>query len=426
MRASAGSHGRRFAFWAAALAVAAIVVFNLQGWWAFTRMSRALEAELGARLEAIATTASTALAGSWQEPEAERILRAVREDNELLGLFIVDDDLRRWPAGDETLPAAPEADLPGLLSALSGIPARSPVYRSGRLYLKSAYAPLRDSTGAVSAALGVEADARFFATLAEMRGGLLLINLLSLLAIVAVVLVSVSLVRHALRVEQAAARANSLALLGQMSAAVAHEVKNPLAIIRSTAERIRKQYGRDSDDPKFRFIQDEVDRLAGVVSNYLGISRPRSESVGPVDLGELAREVADRVAAEAERSGVRISADSDERLPTVTGNRDELRQALLNLALNAVQAQADGGRVEIAARRDGHDVVLRVRDEGPGVDERTARRMFEPFFTTREKGSGLGLFLVRRTVEAHGGRVELANPGAAGAELVVRLPAARM
>jgi signal transduction histidine kinase len=427
---------RRLSFWSVGLAVGVIVVFNLQGWWVLTRTSRAFEAELGTRLEAVATTLSLALGGRWEAPGAERLLREVREANGLLNVFIVDDDLvfRLNLAGEDGGREA-EADLPGLLQALAGIPAQSPVHRSGGLYLKSAYAPLVDSTGASSAALGVEADARFFATLAEFRRGLLISNALSLLAIAAIVLVSLSLVRHALRVEQAAARANALALMGEMSAAMAHEVKNPLAIIRSTAERLKKEYGAGSADPKFDYIEDEADRLAQVVSNYLGIGRAQPRAPEAVDIGRLAREVAAGVAAQAQRTGVAVSAEAAADLPAVRGNPNELRQVLLNLVLNGVQSQPGGGRVtmtattgERAAGRRGaraarpDEVVVRVKDEGPGVDEKTARRMFDPFFTTREKGSGLGLFVVRRIIEAHGGRVALANPGDRGAELEVRLP----
>ncbi|MFO7639496.1 MAG: HAMP domain-containing sensor histidine kinase [bacterium] len=419
---------RRLSSWAAALAVAAIVVFNVQGWWVLARTSRAFEAELGARLEAVATTLSAALGSRWQEPDAARLLRLVRAENELLNLFIVDDDLTlllSLAGGPAEAGSAYRADLPELLAALSGAPAQSRVYRSGRLYLKSAYAPLLDSTGVVSAALGVEADARFFATLAGFRRSLVLVNLLGLLAIAGILLVSASLLRHALRLEQAAARANALALAGQLSAAVAHEVKNPLAIIRSTAERLKKQYGRGSDDPKFDYIQEEVDRLAQVVSNYLGVARTGPGESVPVDLGQLARETAQEVAVQAGRTRVAVSAAVTGAPRPVRGNRGELKQVLLNLALNGVQAQPGGGRVVLSVCEEDGEVVVRVKDDGPGVDRRTAQLVFEPFFTTREKGSGLGLYVVRRIVEAHRGRVRLANPGAAGAELELRLPVDR-
>ncbi|MFO7675111.1 MAG: HAMP domain-containing sensor histidine kinase [bacterium] len=415
---------RRYAVWASVLAAAAVLVLNAQGWWALERTSRAFEQELGARLEAVATTLSAALGGRWDTPGAERLLREVRAENGLLNIFIVDEGLAvRLSLADDSSGAGVAADRAGLYAALAGVPGQSPVLRAGRLYLKSAYAPLDDSTGAVGAALGVEADARFFATLADFRRGLALVNVVSCIAIAGIVLASASLARHALRVEQAAARASRLALAGQMAAAMAHEVRNPLATIRSTAERLRKQYGAGGADPKFGYIEDEVDRLDRVVANYLGISRSRPGDAEPIDAGELVREVAHSLAVEAARSGVAVAAEAEQGLPPVAGARDELRQVLLNLGLNGVQAQPGGGRVLFGARARRGEVVLRVTDDGPGVDERTARRMFEPFFTTREKGSGLGLFVVRRIVEAHGGRVRLANPGRPGAEIEVSLPA---
>lgn len=445
---------RRFAFWAVALSVTAIVVFNVQGWVILHRTSRILEQELGARLQAVATTLAAALgdagrSGSSQHlpgrPDSgrpnsgsERLLNEVMQENGLFNLFVVNGELEylvnlRNPElvaqRDPTL----ELDLAEIVAALSGVASQSRMYRAGGYFLKSAYAPLEDSSGTIGAVLGVEADATFFSVLSGFRNSLLVINGLSLLAIAAIVLVSLSLARHAIGVERAASRANSLALMGQMSAALAHEIRNPLGIIRAAAERLKARYAKDTGekvashvDPAFDYIQDEVDRLAAVVSNYLGLGRFRAGEVESLDLGEVIAGVVADLKDQAQRNGVELEyAERDlgfkgsrvlvegAKAPRVTGNRNELRQAFLNIILNGIQAQPGGGKVQVQSsvdKRRGRDwVVIEVRDNGPGIKAKDRRRVFEPFFTTKEKGSGLGLFVVRRVLEGHGGRVEIRN-----------------
>jgi signal transduction histidine kinase len=424
-------HGvKRFAFWAVGLAVLLIVLFNVQGWWLLNRTSRMLEQELGARLQAVAMTLSQAQTGAARGADVRRLYRTVMRDNGLFNLFLVNDrleyteNLSNPELVGRTNPAL-QLDMADILSAFSGMPTQSRLYRAGDYYLKTAYAPLVDSLGSIATVLGVEADARFFTALTGFRRTMFLVNILSLLAISAIVLVSASLARHALRVEQAAARANTLALMGQMSATVAHEIKNPLAIIRSTAELLKKRYGAGRDDPEFDYIQSEVDRLAGVVTNYMGLGRHSPGAVQPLDIGVVINGVVRDLEAQAGKLGTKLTADVDD-LPQVTGNRNELRQVFLNLVLNGIQAQPDGGRVEVSARVDrqrGHNrVVVRVVDSGSGIDPKTARRVFEPFYTTREKGSGLGLFVVKRIVEEHRGRVKIEMADGGGTVVEISLP----
>lgn len=428
-RARPRSRTVAFSFWAAGLAVAAIVVFNVQGWLVLSRTSRVLEAELGDRLEAVATTLSAALAGKDSIDQA--LLAQVMRENELLNVFLVDDRLEyrlnlRQPELAGESDAALELDMPEILGAFAGIATQSRLYRAAGYYLKTAYAPVEGASGAVEAVLGVEADATFFSVVTGFRRSLFAANLLSLVAIAAVVLVAFSLLRHAFRVEQAASRANTLALMGQMSAAVAHEIKNPLAIIRAAAERLRKRYDPGSD-PTFDYITGEVDRLAAAVSNYLGVGAYRPAEIQPLDLGTLLAEVVRDLEPEAQRHGVALALDGPAAEPgRVAGSRNELRQVFLNLVLNGIQAQPSGGTVELtgATERRGSRTwaVVRVKDSGPGIEPRVLAKVWEPFYTTRDKGSGLGLFVVRRIVEAHRGKVSITSAPGAGATVEVRLP----
>jgi signal transduction histidine kinase len=416
---------RRFTFWAVLLAVAVIVLSNVQGWLVLGRTRSALESELGDRLQAVAVTFAATAGPRWQPPAAG-LLDAVMADNGLFNVFIVDENLRYLANARDSLlvdstDAALELDAGDIIAALSGLPTQSRLYSAGGYYLKSAYAPLLDSLGTFGAVVGVEADARFFAVLAQFRRSLLFINILSLLAIVAVVLVSAGVARRALALEQAAGRASTLALLGQLSAAVAHDLKNPLAIIRATAERLKK---RCAPDPAFDYIPEEVDRLSAIIGNYLSLGSRRPGTPEPIDIPALLSEVVADLGHQTRQQNVTVTTDFTP-VPAVTGSRVELRQAFLNLLLNAVQAQPAGGSIAVAAgveTKGRRRLVVTVADTGPGIRPEDLRRVFEPFFTTREKGSGLGLFSVRRIVEAHGGRVVIDSRVGAGTTVTVRLP----
>ena len=421
---------RRFTFWAVALAVLVIVVFNVQGWLVLARTSRVLEKELGDRLQAVATTLATVLSGRYDTPGTAKLLSEVMQSNNLFNLFIVDENLAyvtsaRDPERAGQADPALDADAAEILTAFSGVATQTRLYAAGPYYLKSAFAPLADSSGAVTAVLGVEADARFFSVLTGFRNSLLLINALSLIAIAAVVLVSASLARRALSLEQAAGRAGTMALLGQMSAAMAHDIKNPLGIIRAAAERLKKRYGT-ADDRVFDYIPEEVDRLDRIVSSYLSLGATRPGEPEPLSLAEVITGVLKDMEHETGRHGIAVEVEFED-LPPVQASRVELRQVFLNLVLNAIQAQPQGGAISITgscSHKAGRDwLVIRVSDKGPGIEPEDLRHAFEPFYTTKEKGSGLGLFSVKRIVEAHKGRVAIDSAPGSGTTVEVRLPA---
>jgi signal transduction histidine kinase len=420
---------RRFTAWSAVLALLVLAVFNVHGWTVLRRTSRALESELGDRLQSVAQTLALELSGRYQTAEAARLLADVARENGLYNLFILDESLTytanaREPERVGTTDPTVRLDESEIMSALSGIPAQSRLYDAGGYFLKTAYVPLGDSLGIPSAVLGAEADARFFTALTSYRNALLLTNALSLIAVLGLVLLSFGMARRALRIEQAAARANTLALMGQMSAAVAHEIRNPLAIILAAAERLEKR-PELTGERSLGYIRDEVDRLNRVLTNYLSLGSARPASTESVDLKELLTDVLTGVEHSTRKHDVSVET-SLEGLPPVCANRLALRQVFLNLALNAIQAQPAGGAIRVTGavepgRRPA--VLLRFEDHGPGIRREHLSRAFDPFYTTKEKGSGLGLFVVRRVVEQHRGNVRLALRPGGGTVVEVRLPA---
>jgi two-component system sensor histidine kinase AtoS len=217
-------------------------------------------------------------------------------------------------------------------------------------------------------------------------------------------------------------QAEHLAWLGRLLAGVAHEVRNPLAGIRSTVQLWQRLPETARSPAALEAIVHNVDRLEGLVGRLLLFARSGHEPARPADLGALVGEAFDLLRARAAEQKVELIADLEERV-IVQGAAGPLGQVVLNLLLNALQAMPAGGRVTCRTRRVGADQVeLTVIDTGPGVPAEVRAHLFEPFFTTRAEGTGLGLALCREIVEQHGGRIDLVGDGP-GATFRVVLPA---
>ena len=215
------------------------------------------------------------------------------------------------------------------------------------------------------------------------------------------------------------ARIERMATFGQLVGSIGHELRNPLGVIESSLyilkgrvedERARKHAAR---------IGEQVTIANQIVSDLLDMIRDRPLESGPVDLAALVAAVIAAVPAPGE---VRIVTEGLGALPAVAADASKLRQALVNLVDNAVHAVGASGEVRIRGEQQGGTVVLVVEDTGPGMDPSIRDRLFEPLMTTKAKGIGLGLPLVRRIVERHGGTVAYEDGAAGGARFVVRLP----
>ena len=238
-----------------------------------------------------------------------------------------------------------------------------------------------------------------------------------------------------------------LAALGRLSAGVAHEVKNPLNAMMIHLELLRQQFTArstaahaaatarvgatavavaDADQAieHVNIIANEIRRLDAVVQGFLKFSRPEDLKLQPVALKSLLAEVLPVVQPEAERRGVTVAIEC-ERVPDVNGDPAMLRQAFLNLALNAVQAMPHGGSLRVVcAAASGRRVSVSFVDTGVGIAPEHLQRIFDLYFTTKEKGSGIGLSMVYRTVQMHDGEIEVESTPGAGTTFKILLPQA--
>jgi len=227
-------------------------------------------------------------------------------------------------------------------------------------------------------------------------------------------------------VEEEVRKADRLAALGRLSAGVAHEIRNPLAGIRTTAELLRGRIGSDADLVQFvDVILEETARLDRIVGSLLQFAKPSEPRPEPLDVFALLERAARLAAGRAADRRVAIRVAPAVHLPSTLADRDQILQVLLNLLLNGIEATPEGGEVRASAdaSADGREVRITVEDEGPGVAPAARERIFDPFFTTKPGGTGLGLSISQNIVARHGGQLRIESAGR-GTRATVALPAA--
>jgi len=225
-----------------------------------------------------------------------------------------------------------------------------------------------------------------------------------------------------LEIEEQLRRADRLSALGELAAGMAHEIRNPLGSIRGTAEILRD--GIDPSDKRHEFagiLIKEVDRLNRVVQDFLDFARPAPVERSRVDINEVLREILVLTRQQTVKSGIRAEFLPGD-LPKLPGDREQLKQAFLNLILNALQAMDTGGLLTIATARIDDEARVRFTDTGQGIPPESREKIFNPFFTTRREGTGLGLAITHRIIQGHGGRIEVESRIGEGTTFTVALP----
>jgi signal transduction histidine kinase len=229
--------------------------------------------------------------------------------------------------------------------------------------------------------------------------------------------------------EQRLIRSERLAAVGKIAAQITHEVRNPLSSIGLNAEMLEEE--TEGEAKKLaRAIVKEVDRLTEITEEYLRFARLPRPKLEREDLGAIVSSLLAFLRQELEGRGVRVEAQVEASLPPVAADEHQLRQALLNLLRNAAEAMADGGQLTMTARHvpDGSDaartIELIISDTGEGIAAEHLPKIFDPFFSTKEGGTGLGLALTQQIIAEHGGKIEVSSQPGRGTTFVVRLVAA--
>jgi two-component system sensor histidine kinase HydH len=218
-------------------------------------------------------------------------------------------------------------------------------------------------------------------------------------------------------------------LLARLLGRLAHEIRNPLSSLDIHVQLLEEDLTeltpqlREHLTPRLEIIHGELHRLKGIVERFLRLAGPSALDLEPVDTLNLVTHVCELMRPEAASRNIEVSADVEDSLPKVMADPIRLTQALLNLIINAMQAVERNGRIEVrATAAPGDAVSLTVRDSGQGIPPERLASIFDPYFTTKAEGSGLGLWIVQQIVTAHGGSLRAENAPGGGAMFIMLLP----
>ncbi len=447
---SRGSNDVRFTL---SLVLITLLIINTGGWVFYAKAKDYMEVQSQKRLIAVAKAVAAQIDGEkvfFFQPgdelsdsylEEQRKLARLRDDADLDNIFLFAPYLGMlihtrsdFAVGEyDPLIDIERAELSPLWE---GKPAPLPLYKIEGERFQSAFVPLLEG-GELRAVIGVDASARFLADLAILLQGLLAIAALS---IVLAGTLGIFVHRNAKRLVSLHGEIKDrekLAALGTLTAGLAHEIRNPLGIIRASAELLEEE--EVEREIKFgTMIVEEVDRLSELLTSFLDFAKPKEVNSSIHDLGELVRQILVGVGPEFNDKGVRLEQLREEDRFDVSMDVDQIKQVLLNLLLNARDAVNGGGEVAITLthrkrprhgalfpskpEQDNEYVEVTVEDNGEGIEDEKMDNLFDPFFTTKKDGTGLGLSIVHGIIKNHSGYLFVESEMKRGTRIGFALP----
>lgn len=415
-------------------------IFLSINWYYYNLTRNGLDEELGSRLRALAALVSAGIdpadlplpgpAGPGDSPPDTLVsgLLGISSDFSLSSIMVVREDgvILLSTRADLLPPGEPfpnwNMDYSAIIGALEGTPSSTQLYRAANgTYMKAGYAPAPPGEAPAPAFVAVEASADFLGGLQSLRRVLLAATAVSIAGIALFTWFILKATGSLIRARESLMRSETLASMGRMAAGIAHEIRNPLFIIRSSAEKLKDLHSEDSEEIE-SFILEEVDRLNATLTDYLLFARDEPTSRQRSDLNAILQRSVRLIGESAQREGIEISTRFELDEAPFHGEEKRLQQSFLNILLNAQQSMENGGRIDVSISSAGGEYMLVFRDTGPGIPEKELGRIFEPFYTTKSRGSGLGLAIVKRVVEEHGGRIDLESRPGAGTSVTVTLP----
>ncbi len=420
---------------------AIVAILNLSTGFVLERVTDSFDVELGLRLTTVAQSAVTAATPELLlDPEiggdsfVRETLADIAARHDLENVFVVGaDGATRFDLGGDSGGGAPgrrnpflDLDPAAFARAVEGAPSASRSIAVAGAVLKTAYAPIESWHGGAEAVLGVTAGADFLERVPALRRTLVAVGVGSTALVAALAVLFFGMTRRLARTEAALSHAETLAAMGLLAAGVAHEIRNPLTIIAASAARLKRKLAPGTEAAELQLldsIPEEVERMNSILEGYLRFARDEPLAFVDCDLAGIVRRSAALLRTPFEESRVALEVVAPDSPVPLRADPQRLQQVILNLLLNAAQAMPGGGAVTLTISASEKRATLAVEDRGPGFTREGLRSAFEPFYTTKEKGSGLGLAMAKRIVEGHGGTITLANREGGGAVARVTLPA---
>ncbi len=394
-----------------------------------------LEQQLDARLRAIASLTAQMIERSFidlSNPEEEALLRLtlnrIRFDHQLEAVYLIDSQYRLLI--DATLQKLNidqrnylRADSQYIHLATTGTVSVSALHQIDDNPFKSVYAAVTDLSGH-EMILVMEANADFLRVMATFHRGLYIGIVTSAVVMILLTIFLIAATSLLLRTEERLQQAQRLAYLGQMSATVAHEIRNPLAIIKSTTDVLREKVSASGQTRNlFQYIDEEISRLNRLVNDFLSFSKEPRLQLELIDLSDLLCELVEKFTTEK----ISIQCLTPAQPIKVRCDGDMIRRVVANLLINAIQATEETKAAKIIVqlstvrRRKRKYACVSVRDFGVGLQGR-GEEIFEPFYTTKASGTGLGLAISRQIIQSHMGSIEAVEPEQGGTIVRFMLP----
>lgn len=226
-----------------------------------------------------------------------------------------------------------------------------------------------------------------------------------------------------LQLKEKLSRAEHLSSLGEMAAAISHEIRNPLGIIRNSTELLKKKVvAIDPSSTIPDIIIEESTRLNNIITDFLNFAKPRSPNIAPCKVADVVEKNLTFLSPQLEEKGYVVRKAYQSDLPEIPADSAMLYQAFLNILINAIQAMQDGGHIYIRISSNHEALVVSFEDEGTGIPDEVFNKIWDPFFTTKEMGTGLGLGVVKTIIDLHGGNIQVKNRPAGGSQVLIHLP----
>lgn len=422
-----------------------LVGFNLGSWLFLKQMDNYLEQELEKRLTSIARLADRILLKQYIDDllsnvEPEFALFYIKQDlnklidkQELQSAFIIDRNFQVLVQGGRDFLIEPsrtylQQDSVAIERAWLGEIAASPIHVVEGNRFKNVYAPLRDVSLEVVALLVLEANADFFEILGLFKRGLIIGGLISFGLIIVFSFFISWMITLLIRTQESLKQSEKLAAMGQMAASMAHEIRNPLGIIKSTADVLKEKYAQVKEpDELFEYIAEEVKRLNFLVNNFLSFAREPKLNPKLAELNQAVKKAVAAIEREKSDKEIEISFHQIEPIAPFQFDEDAVQQVLFNLLINSIHAIEQKGKIDISLTKiefkNRYYAKLTVSDNGSGIAGDLSK-IFEPFYSTKSSGSGLGLAISKQIIEKHGGWIEVGSQPGQGTIFWFYLPIA--
>lgn len=417
-----------------------LLMINAGSWFFYNQTRNYLEDELAKRLIAIAATTALkidpiGLSDELNKAHIKKFLKDVRQTNNLSNISILDTRQQviveakdRTEEEREKFMPPTEESTKAWRMAWGGANAVSGVYWIGGTYFKSGYVPIRDEKNIPRAILSVEASVRFFNVLNLYKRSLILSGLISLAFTFLFGLFLYRVMVSTTSAQESVRQAEKLATMGQLSADLAHEIRNALGVIDGTAEVLKQRYNPpEGKDEMFDYIPAEVKKLKKIASDFLTFFKGTPLKLEPGNINSVIDHTFLFLRSELENANIKLSRRFRPNLPLTLFDTGRMEQVFLNLLLNAKEAMPDGGEITvttnvITAKTGQSYIQIKVTDTGEGIPSQSIGRLFEPFFTTKEEGHGLGLSIVSRIIEEHKGEITVESEEGIGTTFAIFLP----